>query len=122
MELATTLTPVELAALALRILPTVTELYAEVHTIIDYSQRLTPTADTEALPAIYWLTICAKDSNGLHRVIIDLPQHEAPFAASACEKATKALDEGRHLNARATHEHRARLRLRQSANPESPTP
>ena len=114
MELATTFTPVELAALALRILPSATQLYAEAHDIIRRSEVLTATSDTDALPAFYWLTVCARDAAGNHRVIIDLPQHEAPFAASACEKATRAIEEARITNANATHAHRARLRVRQS--------
>lgn len=114
MELATTLTPVELAALALRILPSATQLYAEAHDIIRHSEVLTAASDTDTLPAFYWLTICARDAAGNHRVIIDLPQHEAPFAASACEKATRAIEEARITNASATHAHRARLRVRQS--------
>lgn len=114
MELATTFTPVELAALALRILPSATQLYAEAHDIIHHSEVLTATSDTDTLPAFYWLTVCARDAAGNHRVIIDLPQHEAPFAASACEKATRAIEEARITNANATHAHRARLRARQS--------
>ena len=112
MELATTFTHVELAALALRILPSATQLYAEAHDIIRRSEVLTATSDTDALPAIYCLTLCARDAPGNHRVIIDLAQHEAPFAASACEKATSAIEEARIANA--THAHRARLRVRQS--------
>ena len=76
MELATTFTPVELAALALRILPSATQLYAEAHDIIHHSEVLTATSDTDTLPAFYWLTVCARDAAGNHRVIIDLPKEE----------------------------------------------